>query len=68
MAYDDLQVDIRDGVAVLTLDRPAHMNAFSGAMATSLAAGGAARLAGRRVVPQRAACPRRRHPLTSALL
>src|SRR5512139_670074 len=36
MAYADLQVDIRDGIAVLTLDRPAHMNAFSGPMATSL--------------------------------
>jgi enoyl-CoA hydratase/carnithine racemase len=34
----DLQVDVSDGIAVLTLDRPAHMNAFSGPMATGLAA------------------------------
>lgn len=38
MAYTDLQVDISDGIAVLTLDRPAHMNAFSGPMSVSLAA------------------------------
>lgn len=37
MAYADLTVDITDGIAVLTLDRPEHMNAFSGPMATSLA-------------------------------
>lgn len=36
MPYADLQVEIRDGIALLTLDRPAHMNAFSGPMATSL--------------------------------
>lgn len=38
MPYSDLQVDFSDGVAVLTLDRPAHMNAFSGPMGVSLAA------------------------------
>jgi enoyl-CoA hydratase/carnithine racemase len=38
MAYEDLRVEIADGVAVLTLDRPDQMNAFSGPMAVSLAA------------------------------
>ena len=38
MAYEDLRVEIADGVAVLTLDRPDQMNAFSGPMAASLAA------------------------------
>jgi enoyl-CoA hydratase/carnithine racemase len=38
MAYADLQVDVADGVATLTLDRPERMNAFSGPMAASLAA------------------------------
>lgn len=38
MPYNDLRMDFADGVAVLTLDRPEHMNAFSGPMATSLAA------------------------------
>jgi enoyl-CoA hydratase/carnithine racemase len=38
MAYEDLRVEIADGIAVLTLDRPDHMNAFSGPMAISLAA------------------------------
>lgn len=38
MAYEHLRVEIADGVAVLTLDRPDHMNAFSGPMAVSLAA------------------------------
>jgi enoyl-CoA hydratase/carnithine racemase len=38
MAYQDLRVEVADGVAVLTLDRPAQRNAFSGAMAASLAA------------------------------
>ncbi len=37
MAYEDLQLAIADGVAVVTLDRPADRNAFSGAMARSLA-------------------------------
>jgi enoyl-CoA hydratase/carnithine racemase len=34
----DLRVEIEDGIAVLTLDRPDHMNAFSGPMAIALAA------------------------------
>jgi len=38
MAYEDLRVEIADGVAVLTLDRPAQRNAFSGPMGASLAA------------------------------
>jgi enoyl-CoA hydratase len=38
MAYEDLRVEIANGIAVLTLDRPDHMNAFSGPMAISLAA------------------------------
>jgi enoyl-CoA hydratase/carnithine racemase len=38
MAYEDLRVEIAGGVAVLTLDRPAERNAFSGPMARSLAA------------------------------
>ena len=37
MDYQDLRVEIADGVAVLTLDRPAERNAFSGPMAVSLA-------------------------------
>jgi enoyl-CoA hydratase/carnithine racemase len=38
MTHEDLRVDLADGIAELTLDRPAHRNAFSGAMAASLAA------------------------------
>jgi enoyl-CoA hydratase/carnithine racemase len=38
VAYEDLRVEIADGVALLTLDRPAERNAFSGAMGASLAA------------------------------
>ena len=38
MTYEDLRLDIDDGVAVITLDRPAQRNAFSGPMAASLAA------------------------------
>lgn len=34
--FEDLRVEIRDKVAVLTLDRPDHLNAFSGAMGRSL--------------------------------
>jgi len=34
--YRDLRVEIDDGVAVLTLDRPDKLNAFSGAMGESL--------------------------------
>ncbi len=30
MAYEDLRLAIADGVAELTLDRPADRNAFSG--------------------------------------
>ena len=37
MGYQDLTLAIADGVAVVTLDRPAQRNAFSGPMATSLA-------------------------------
>src|SRR5262245_24932576 len=37
MAYEDLGVTIADGIAELTLDRPSQRNAFSGAMAASLA-------------------------------
>lgn len=36
MSYRDLRVEIAEGIAVLTLDRPAERNAFSGAMAASL--------------------------------
>jgi enoyl-CoA hydratase/carnithine racemase len=36
MAYQDLRVDVADGIAELTLDRPERRNAFSGAMAASL--------------------------------
>jgi enoyl-CoA hydratase/carnithine racemase len=36
MAYTDLQVEVRDRIALLTLDRPEHLNAFSGPMAASL--------------------------------
>lgn len=36
--YRDLRVEVADGVAVLTLDRPEHRNAFTGAMGASLAA------------------------------
>jgi enoyl-CoA hydratase/carnithine racemase len=38
MGYEHLRVEIADGVAVLTLHRPAERNAFSGPMGTSLAA------------------------------
>jgi enoyl-CoA hydratase/carnithine racemase len=38
MTYRDLRCEIADGVAVVTLDRPNDRNAFSGPMATSLAA------------------------------
>ncbi len=34
--FEDLRVDLHDRVAVLTLDRPDHLNAFSGAMGRSL--------------------------------
>jgi len=34
--YEDLRVEIRDGIALLTLDRPDHGNAFTGAMGRSL--------------------------------
>lgn len=34
--FEDLRVEIHDKVAVLTLDRPDHLNAFSGAMGRSL--------------------------------
>lgn len=34
--YRDLRVEIDEGVAVLTLDRPRQLNAFSGAMGESL--------------------------------
>ena len=37
MTYEDLRVEIADGIAELTLDRPSERNAFSGPMATSLA-------------------------------
>jgi enoyl-CoA hydratase/carnithine racemase len=37
VAYQDLQVEISDGIAVLTLNRPEQRNAFSGPMAISLA-------------------------------
>ena len=37
MTYEDLRFAIADGVAVVTLDRPADRNAFSGPMARSLA-------------------------------
>lgn len=36
--YEDLSVDVEDRVAVLTLDRPDALNAFSGAMGRSLTA------------------------------
>lgn len=36
MSYRDLTVTIDEGVALLTLDRPEHRNAFSGAMGESL--------------------------------
>ncbi len=34
--FEDLRVEIHDKVAVLALDRPDHLNAFSGAMGRSL--------------------------------
>jgi enoyl-CoA hydratase/carnithine racemase len=36
MPYQDLSLDIDEGVALITLDRPAQRNAFSGPMAASL--------------------------------
>lgn len=36
MSYPDLRFELDDGVATLTLDRPDHLNAFSGAMGDSL--------------------------------
>ena len=36
MSYDDLIVSVDDGVGLLTLNRPEHRNAFSGAMGDSL--------------------------------
>lgn len=38
MAYSDLRLEIGDGIATITLDRPEQRNAFSGPMASSLAA------------------------------
>ncbi len=36
MSYQDIQFDIEDGIATITLNRPDHSNAFSGAMGTEL--------------------------------
>jgi enoyl-CoA hydratase/carnithine racemase len=36
MPYTDLSMTVEDGVAVVTLDRPEHRNAFSGPMGASL--------------------------------
>ena len=36
MSYEDLSFRVEDGVAVITLDRPEQMNAFTGAMGRSL--------------------------------
>jgi len=33
---DDLRFEVRDGIALVTLDRPAHRNAFSGPMSVAL--------------------------------
>ena len=37
MDYQDIRFEIRDGVAVMTLNRPEHRNAFCGTMAGSSA-------------------------------
>ena len=37
MAYEDIALDLTDGVAVIRLDRPEHLNAFSGQMGVELA-------------------------------
>ena len=34
--YQDLRFEVEDGIALITLDRPDHLNAFSGAMGISL--------------------------------
>jgi len=36
MAREHLRMTVEDGVAILTLERPEHRNAFSGPMAMSL--------------------------------
>ncbi|MGI9591604.1 MAG: enoyl-CoA hydratase-related protein [Myxococcota bacterium] len=36
MSADDLRFELRDGVALLTLDRPEQLNSFTGAMGRSL--------------------------------
>ena len=36
MAYQDIQFEITDGVAVITLNRPQHLNAYTGTMGREL--------------------------------
>jgi len=36
MEYQDIRFEVRDGVAIITLNRPDHLNAFSGAMGKGL--------------------------------
>ena len=36
MAYQDIRFELQDGVALITLHRPEHRNAFSGTMGVEL--------------------------------
>ena len=38
MTYKDLQYDVTDGIATITLDRPERLNAISGGMLASFSA------------------------------
>ena len=36
MAYEDIRFEVTEGVAVITLDRPDRLNAFTGTMGREL--------------------------------
>ena len=36
MNYEDIRFEVNDGVAIITLHRPDHLNAFSGKMGIEL--------------------------------
>ena len=36
MAYEQIQVDLKEGVATITLNRPAKLNAYTAQMGTEI--------------------------------